>query len=308
MAPARPASLLALLGAAIPLLLAACTAPCDYGAGDVVPVSLRSSLPVVPVEVNGSRVPFVLDTGAARTALMAEGAAVLRLQMDRLRSTGGMGIAGRTQEQNAMLARMRVGQHDLRNLTLPVVRFSRPGQRIAAGLLGADFLQVAEVELDIPARRVTLHDRRACRVMALPWQGAYDSIPIQLVGGGLMILPAEVNGRPVRALFDTGSGGTVIRRSIAPAIGLPEEALAQLPAIRADGIGTEARQGRIHRGATMRVGGETITGATLVFLDLPSDAPFELILGQDYIGARRFWISYAERMLHVQKAAPPAAP
>ncbi len=172
-----------------------------------------------------------------------------------------------------------------------------------AGVLGADFLRITEVELDIPARRVALHDRRACRIAALPWQGAYDTIPFQLVSG-LVVVPAEVNGRPVRALFDSGASGTRLRRSLAPAIGITEDEMAQLPAVPVHGIGTQAGELRLHRGATLRLGEETVEGLTLGILDLPAELPFDLILGQDYIGPRRFWLSYAEQRLYVQKPAP----
>jgi len=298
----------AALLAALPAL-AACVAPCDYGQGEVVPVAMRRNLPLVPVEVNGTPVPFVLDTGASRTVILTDGAAALRLQVDRLRTTRGVGIAGETRERNALLARLRFGRHDLRNLTVPVAPRSGPDSLRAAGLLGGDVLGASELDLDLSARRVTLHDRRACRIAALPWPGTPDAIPFEPAPPGMVVIAVEVNGQPLRALFDTGANGTVLRQDLAARIGVTEAALAQLPVETAHGIGTEGVPLRRLEGAVMRVGGETVTGQRLGLMQLP-DAPFDVILGQDYIGPRRFWISYAERRLYVRPAATeaPAAP
>ncbi|WP_338664233.1 retroviral-like aspartic protease family protein [Pararoseomonas sp. SCSIO 73927] len=291
----------ACLVAVLPFGLPACVAPCDYGGGDTVAMVVRDGLPIVPVEVNGRRVPFVLDTGASRTTVFSESVAALGLPVDRLRSSSGLGIAGQSRERNALLARMRVGEHDLRNLTVPVATRSMPHRTGAVGLLGADLLGIGEVELDVSARRLTLHDGRRCRVAAVPWVGEYDTIPVTLVAGGLVVVPAEVNGMAVRALFDTGAMISALRRSMASAIGVTEEVLAGLPTATAHGIGTAGVELRLLRGVTVRVGAERIAGASVGLVDLPSSLPFEMILGQDYIGSRRFWLSYAERRLYVQR-------
>ncbi|MCR0983410.1 retropepsin-like aspartic protease [Roseomonas populi] len=291
----------ACLVAALPLALPACVAPCDGGPSTTVGVALQNRLPVMPVEVNGRPVPFVMDTGASLTTLLPEGVAVLGLPVDRLRFSSGVGIAGETRAQNVLLSRMRVGGHDLRNLSVPVAAYSRPGGARVAGLLGADLLRISEVELDMPARRVTLHDGRRCRLAAMPGQGAYDAIPVALVGGGLMVLPVEVNGQPMRALFDTGAEASLLRRSLAPAIGVTEQEVTRLPMGTAHGIGTGGVEVRLLRGVTVRIGAERMAGASLLLGPLPASAPFDLILGQDYIGGRRFWLSYAEQRLYVQR-------
>jgi len=286
--------------------LSACMAPCDYGQGVAVPVTMRENLPLVPVEVNGNRVPFMLDTGANQTVILAEGARLLQLQTDLLRSSRGTGIAGVSRERNALVARLRFGGHDLRNLTVPVATLSSPIP--AAGLLGGDVLSVAEVDLDLPAGRATLHDRRRCRMAALPWQG--EAIPFAPAPAGLVVIDVALNGLPLRALFDTGASLTVARRDLAPALGLDEAALARLPAGIAHGAGSEAGAPmRLMPGAVLRVGGETVPLPLLGLVDLP-DRPFDLILGRDYIAARRVWISHAERRLYVGPAATaaPAAP
>jgi len=302
--PRRLRTLLRPLLPAAPLLaLAACTAPCDYGAGDVLPVAMRGRAPFVTAELNGNRAPLLLDTGASHTLLTPEGAAALRLQPDRLRSSSGSGVGGTTRGPNALLASLRLGRHSFRNLTVPVAGISLPGQRVLVGVVGADLLRASELEMDLSAGRVTLHDRRACRMAALPWEGGYDTIPVRVTPAGLVVLPVLVNGRELGALFDSGAGASVLRRSEAGAIGVTEEALSRLPVGSIIGFGTRPVEVRMLSGATIRVGAETVEGATLGLADLPSGGAFDMILGQDYIAGRRFWLSYAESRLYVQRPA-----
>ncbi|WP_159348749.1 retroviral-like aspartic protease family protein [Roseomonas harenae] len=294
------ASLLPLL---LSTLLAACAAPlCQPEAGDSLPVTLSSGLPVVPVETNGRRLPFLLDTGASVTVLRQEGAAALGLPVDRLRGTTIRGVGGDSRLSNALLARMQVGSRMLRNLTLPVSQHGDPDHFRFAGTIGADLLRVSALELDIPGSRIALHDAPGCATSPPPWP-LQASIPVRILPSGLVLIPATLNGRATHALFDTGAARSVLRADRIADYGIPPEATQGRPAGYAIGAGPGRVDFHIHRGTTLEIGGETIADMPIVLSSLPPTLPVDLVIGQDYIGARRLWLSYAGRRLDVAASA-----
>jgi len=299
---------LATVAAAGPL--AGCMAPCDYGQGNSLPANRVDSLPIVPVELNDHRVPFVFDTGAALTTLLPEGVKALGLQTDLLRSSRGVGIGGETQSSNALLARLRVGTQDVRNLTLPVASHTMgEGRRVPAGLLGADFLRASEIDLNLPENRVVLYDRRRCLAGEPPWSGAYDTVPLQVLPNGWLRLQVRLNGQALPAILDTGASSTLVSPDTARSVGVPEKVLSGPAAGKALGLGTEQLELRTWQGASLQVGEERLDGLTLAIAPLPAEASFKVLLGQDYIASRRLWISYATQRLYVQwPSTPPRHP
>jgi predicted aspartyl protease len=256
----------------------------------------------VPVEANGRRMPFLLDTGASLTLLRQEGAAALGLPVDRLRGTSIRGVGGDSRLPNALLARMRIGSRTLRNLTLPVSQHGDPDQFRFAGTIGADFLRVAALELDIPGSRITLHDAPGCAASPPPWP-LQASIPVRILPSGLVLIPVILNGRATHALFDTGAARSVLRASRIADYGIPPEATQGRPAGYAIGTGPGRVDFHIHPSTTLEIGGETITDMPIVLSSLPRTLPVDLVIGQDYIGARRLWLSYAGRRLDVAASA-----
>jgi predicted aspartyl protease len=287
-------------------LLQACAAPCNIGQGDVLPVTFHEQLqPLVPVEINGQTVPLLLDTGASVTALLPEGVQQLGLQQDGLRKTRLYGVGGTSREQNALLARLRIGRLDLRQLTVPVVLHSAPGQQPMAGLLGADVLSTQELEIDIPGRRVVLHNTAACATGTPPWAGDAASLPVELLPGRQVVVRVQVNGFTVRALFDTGAMFTVLRPSVARRAGMPEEAFTAPAAGVLLGAGPGTSAVRAFRVETIGIGEETFRDNRVGVAELGQQATYGMVLGQDFIGRRRFWLSYARQRLYVWKRPVP---
>lgn len=287
-------------------LLAACAAPCEFNQGDVLPISLAGGKPVVPAEINGARLPFLVDTGATSTALFAESAAALRLPVDRMRTTTARGIGGVSQQSNALVQQMRIGTREMQRLTLPVMTHGRPGALPMVGLIGADFLGTSEVEIDFPARRFVLHDARTCFARTAPdWTGAYDTIPLDMLPGGLVRLRVQVNGTGVWAVLDTGAEHSTMLRSTAASLGVPAAALSGKPIGVVHGIGATRVELRMQRFETVQIGAETLRNWPIGIIDLPPGTPFSMLLGLDYIAQRRLWLSYSQQRLYVQQVEQP---
>ena len=87
------------------------------------------------------------------------------------------------------------------------------GQPIA-GLLGRDFLSPFDLDLDLPdrpddaVRRARLRRVDSCRGRA-----PYAAIPASTPMGAALVVQVLVDGRPLRALIDTGASASLITAS-----------------------------------------------------------------------------------------------
>lgn len=172
----------------------------------------------VPVHL-GRRGPFafVVDTGANRTVISVETAARCELSSDGTAPVHG--IAGTQPAPLVKTPRLRVGQVQSYNLSLPILPRASLG---ADGLLGIDVLKGRRVRLDFrgntfeisPSRRGAAVGRSSGSRIPDSRQGVV--VPAQYRSGQLVIFDADVAGVPVRAFLDSGSqvtcGNPVLRR------------------------------------------------------------------------------------------------
>lgn len=100
----------------------------------------------------------------------------------------------------------------------------------------------------------------------------------------VVILDAQLNGRPVRALLDSGAQSSVVDRTLAQRLALPQSPIAPVVAFGVSG------GPQIGRSAAMdvSVGDLQLAGLRAAVLDLASISaasgrPFQLILGQDVL-------------------------
>ncbi|MBP0446832.1 aspartyl protease family protein [Roseomonas sp. SSH11] len=255
------------------------------------------SLPVVLAQANGVALPFILDTGTGLTQLRTSFAASLGLRVDPERSTHITGMGGTSRMPNALLRDLQIGRRVFRNLSVPVAPGGEQVERIA-GIIGADLLRRGALEIDLPASRVALHDSPSCLAAPPPWPGA-EEIPVELRLEGLPIITIHLNDRPVRALVDTGAVRTVLRRDRIADFGIPASALTAPPAGTIFGTGTGNAAFHLHQGARLRLGERTQATLPIVLAPLPPTLPVDVLLGQDMLGPRRLWLSYAGQRLYL---------
>ena len=72
------------------------------------------------------------------------------------------------------------------------------------GLLGADFLSPYDLDLDIPAGRLTLYSVAGCAGRFLPWTGPYAALPAWRPVRNVMTLAMQVGGKTLQAELDSG--------------------------------------------------------------------------------------------------------
>ena len=300
----------------LPLLLCclfaiAARAACHVEPRSVVPVDVADGHLLVKVQVNDVAETFILDTGAERTLMGEDVVRRLGVERDSWVASAVRGIGGIEQRLNALPRSLRLGAILLRRRTLlgdnsvtvgPLPVDTIEGRPIA-GLLGRDFLSPFDLDLDLPHHRMTLYDVRGCAASFLPWTLPYVAIPLSAPMGEALVVDVLLDGRPLRALIDSGASASLVIAPGMARLGLTPELLARDPGADGGAVGPRSVAMRLHRFAELRVGSE-VTRQPMLWVASAHVVPIvDMLLGADWLGARRVWLSFATKQMFVAHPA-----
>lgn len=275
-----------------------------------VPVALVNGHLLVTVTVNEAPATFILDTGAERTLMGEDVVRQLGLERDSWVATAMRGIGGVQQRPNALPRSLSLGGTPLRRRTLtgdtsvtvgplPVTQLAG---RPIAGLLGRDFLAPFDLDMDVPARQITLYEVSSCTAGFLPWTTPYATIPASAPMGAALVVQVLLDGRPLRTLIDSGASASLVTSPGMFRMGLAPELLARDPGGYGSGIGPAAVPMRHHRFAELRVGPE-ITPAPALWVAPVHVVPIvDMLLGADWLATRRVWLSFETKQIFIAVA------
>lgn len=289
-----------------------------------LPLTPVAGYVVAPVAFGGRVASMIVDTGSTVSALYGSALAGAGL-VETGPAFAIQGATGIARGGYADVPLLRFAGFDLVNLTLPVIERAAPpsdGPPVA-GLLGAPFLAAFDVELDAPARRLSLYARATCAGLAPPWRSPFFELnatalpnnpklrPRELtVGSGRapagqsfandarLLVDVELNGRPMRALLDTGSR-TIVTPEAAELALLPPERPRRPETV--SGIDGGLMQGELRHADELRLGGLSLRDVPVgVFPIL--NAASGMVLGLGALAHERVWISFAEKRVFVQRS------
>ncbi|AOH83055.1 hypothetical protein AWL63_02750 [Sphingomonas panacis] len=251
----------------------------------------------VPVQIaDAGPFHFVVDTGAERTVISRELAAMLGLAAGRgVRVTA---MANVEQVATVVIPRIRVGPLGGSRIEAPAFAASNIG---GAGMLGIDTLQghAVTIDFDQNVMTVTPSTKRRRTPAAVPGEVV---VRARDMFGQLVVTDAYFGERRVRVVIDTGSdvtmGNPALRRLIAR-----KTLLRQISARAVTGVSLLADYGQI---GAVRIGSTTIENLPVAFADAPPFARFgladkpALMLGMDALRLfRRVTIDFPNRELRL---------
>ena len=289
------------------LFAPAARATCTVDHQATVALQVDGGAITLPVEVNGITATFLLDTGAQRSVVSEAAVQRLGLARDQWVGTTMRGIGGIDRRPNADPRSLRLGgvplvrrtlNHDT-SLTVADLPRSTVGNQIIDGLLGRDFLSPFDLDLNVPARHVTLYRVSDCSGRFLPWSGDYAAIPITIPTEQAIIVPVTLDGRPLRALLDSGAGSSLLGAPGIYKMGLDTASLSADPSGQISGLGSRVLTVHRHRFGAMTVGNQTIATPQLWVEPLRLSPIVDMLLGADWLAGRRVWISFATQQLFV---------
>lgn len=284
------------------LMLRPAHADCRIQRKASLPITIDAGHPLVQASINGHPLNLLLDTGAQGSLVTPETAARLGLPKDRRRTTSLVGVGGTVSTQNVMLHDFAVAGSEYLDMSVGVSAL--PASDRTDGLIGADILSVYDLDLDFPGHTLTLYNVNGCQQIVPVWDRRYATVPAQLVAR-LLVVQVELDGHPLKTLFDTGAHGVVLARAALPLVGLNEEDLERDPPEESRGVGAQRGPARLHHFSTVRVGAETFHNAAVHVVAF-HQVQANMLLGLDYMLRRRFWLSYATRTVFIQVPARPA--
>jgi hypothetical protein len=302
-----------LLHAVLALLLFAARAQavCRVESHGTVPVDVVQGHILLMVQVNDASATFILDTGADRTLMGEDAVRRLGLERDTWVESAVRGLGGIEQRPNALPRSLRLGATPLRRRTLTAdtsvtvgpLPIAEVAGRPIAGLLGRDFLAPFDLDLDLPNRRLTLYEVAGCAGEFLPWNPPYAAIPATTPIGAAMVVQVAVDGRPLRALIDSGASSSLIVAPGAIRLGLTPELLASDPGANGAGVGPRPVPMHLHRFAELRAGPDVTRDPLLWVAPRARVVPIvDMLLGADWLAARRVWLSFATKQVFVPRS------
>ncbi len=284
-------------------------ASCVVQARAVVPLEVIGTTILAPVAVNGVAGRFVLDTGAARTAVTPEAVARFGLVLDEWTATTMRGVGGLERRRNALPRSVTLGGLALRrrsvaqDATLRVVTLPRGevGGRTIDGLLGRDFLSLFDLAVDLPRGVLTLYEVRDCGGRFLPWTEDYVSVAVENPAESALVMPVELDGVRLRALFDTGASQTLVAAPGMARLGLGLDRLRDDPSTVVSGMGPRTVTMWRHRFRALRIGEEVWSAPVFLVAPIAVNPISDMLLGADWLKGRRVWLSYATRQIFITR-------
>ncbi|MEO6925063.1 MAG: aspartyl protease family protein [Rhodanobacter sp.] len=266
-----------------------------------LPVEMLNGQPTTMVKINGSDTRFVIDTGAFFDLMSRANALALSLRLQPapfgFRITGVGGSAG-AQYTN-------VKEFGILDTTLKHVGFIVGGTDAGYGLLGANLLDAADLEVDLAHGKLTLFKPEHCKKASLAYwakDGNYNVADIERTYDEMdrrTFLNVKINGKMVRAVLDSGAFATLLSRRAAERAGVAMDGPDVKASYRSIGVGDKSVKTWTVRIDSFSVGTETIQHSQVQVLDsdMGGDGT-EMLLGVDFLLAHHMYIANSQRKVY----------
>jgi hypothetical protein len=219
-----------------------------------VQIGYAGTMMTVLVSINGTSATMGLDTGA-QTLVTPEAASRLHLPRDYHRKTRAFGTTAVLLANNVIIRDLEFAgkHHDWKSvaalsLTGKVAFGSLSNAEIGpSGLLGADILSNYDLDFDFSKSTLTLYSVSGCSKMTPPWTGNFIATPIGITPQRRVLLPVEIDGVKLSAIFDTGAFESALTRSAAFRLGLTKGGLKSEQSKTFVGVGNVSAELPTHR-------------------------------------------------------------
>lgn len=271
----------------------------DFG---TLPVEMIDGQPITMVKINGADTHFMIDTGASLNTMSRENAVSLGLKPQGLEDDVRInGVGG---DARAQLARVK--KFGILGMTLSNVDFIVGGSDTGYGLIGANLLYVADLEVDLGHGKVTLFRPDGCNKAPLAyWSkgGNYNVADLERSSDestdNEAVLEVTINGKQLRALIDSGASASLLSREAAKNIGIDLHGPGAKPGLISSGIGSKTVKSWNVTVDAFSVGGETIRHVQMSVLDgMLGSRNIDMLLGADFLLAHRLYIARSQHKVY----------
>jgi hypothetical protein len=271
-----------------------------------LPVTMSTLQPVITAQINGTDVPFVVNSGALASTISPRTATELNLKLSpppanlgfsRVEvdsASFGFMIGGANQFSVTSANTFTLGRQQIRDKAF-LVFAPDEGQ---AGFLGQDILRAGDVEYDLANGAVRIWHSRECHGAGLAYWAKSDPSSVSSIGFDhalpFTIATVYVNGAPVRALFDTASRVSMLDSVAAARMGIRPSGADAMNGSSLEG--KESAASWIARVDSFRIGGEEIRNTRLRIGHIAM-AKVDMVLGTDFFLAHRIYVASGQSQL-----------
>jgi predicted aspartyl protease len=271
-----------------------------------LPVRVEQMHPIVDAEINGGHARLVIDSGASTNLLSPESARAHRLAIDPAKDEDGQALDGEMSLAHATAAAVELGGQAFQNLPFMVGGGFDHG---IDGLIGQDFLGDSDVDYDLADGRVRLLRASGCVGRELAQWVAPDAevgmVVFQPVEAGDrdVIGAALVNGVPVRVVFDTGGGPSMLSLAAARRIGLSPDDEGARPAGDLFGVTTRPVRTWSVPVKSFEIGGERLADVRLRVGDWQGAGVdyADMILGGDFFRSHHVLVARSQGRVYFSR-------
>lgn len=284
-----------------------------------LPVRVLHNKLIVDGAINGKYVGILLDTGAGITMIPRPTAERLGLSKQSARGYRIFGIGGETDAESAVVDEFKIGQASANGRRFLVAGEHEPGDGVGV-ILGEDFFHDLDLEFDLAHNAVRLFQSKDCDGTSLAYwatsgAGETEIEPVNATSPRI-IVPVQINGRPVRAQLDSGAGVSVLDRPEAARLGIVSGPVAG----SGRGLGPKAVDFSVVPLETFVIGDETIRDTTIELADLSRSTSYipagsllsrkvegsaAMLLGADFLRAHRVLIAHGQHKMYFTYAGGP---
>lgn len=265
-----------------------------------LPVEMLDGQPTTMVKINGTDTRFVLDTGGFFDLMSRANALALGLKLRP--APFGYRISGIGGAADVQFAEVR--EFGILDTTLKHVGFIVGGTDTGHGLLGANLLDVVDLDVDLAHGKMTLFKPEHCSKLALAYwtKGDYNVADIEPSESRLdrrTFLGVTINGRKVRALLDSGAYATVLSRRGAERAGIALDGPGVKAGRSSFGVGGKSVKTWTVPVGSFSVGTETIQHSQMQVVDgNMGDGETDMLLGVDFLLAHHMFIANSQRKVY----------
>lgn len=273
---------------------------CHLQSYGTLPVEMAGSRATTMVKVNGSNARFIIDTGAFFNIMSSANASSLGLKLEaapvgfRVRGIGGY----------ADVQQAHVKQFGILDTTLKNVDFIVGGTDAGDGFLGANLLDIADLEIDLAHGKLTLFKVEHCENTSLAYwvqDDKYNLAEIEPTHNAFdrrTFISVTVNGKKVHALLDSGASATVLSRNAAERAGIDLHGPDAIPGSISIGVGAKPVKTWTVKIDSFSVGSETIQHSQMQVLDEAIGDNTDMLLGIDFLLAHRMFIANSKKKVY----------
>jgi clan AA aspartic protease (TIGR02281 family) len=273
---------------------------CHLKSYGTLPVEMANGMATTMVKINGNDTRFALDTGAFFNIMSKANATSLGLRLRPAPMDFRVsGIGGSTDVQIA-----HVKEFGILGTTLSDIDFIVGGTDAGYGLLGANLLDFADLEIDLAHGKMTLFEEEHCDKTGMAYWAKdgfniADTEPSDSRGDRRTFVNVTINGKKVRALIDSGAAATVLSRDAAERVGIDLHAPDVRAGVTDIGVGSKSLRTWIVHVDAFSVGTETIQHSQMQVIDgRIGDSGTDLLLGVDFLLAHHMFISNSQNRIY----------